>query len=57
MRFIIWVNTILNHIDTRTILPRHKSPCMVYIEPNGMENTNVLEYPYLMDFKNVKSSL
>ena len=27
---IIWVNTILNHIDTRAILPRNESFCMVY---------------------------
>ena len=27
---IIWVNTILNHIDIRAILPRYGSSCMVY---------------------------
>ena len=30
-RVIIWVNTILNHFDTRTILPRYVGSCMVYI--------------------------
>ena len=30
IRVIIWVNTILNHIDTRVILPRYESSCMVY---------------------------
>ena len=27
---VIWVNTILNHIDTRVILPSYEGPCMVY---------------------------
>ena len=26
----IWVNTILNRIDTRAILPKHEDSCMVY---------------------------
>ena len=29
-RVIIWVNTILNHIDIRAILPTHEGSCMVY---------------------------
>ena len=29
-RVIIWVNTILNHIDTRGVLPRYEGSCMVY---------------------------
>jgi hypothetical protein len=28
-RGVIWVNTILNPIDTRAILPRYEGPCMV----------------------------
>ena len=27
---IVWVNTILNHIDTRTILTKYEGSCMVY---------------------------
>ena len=27
---ILWVNTILNHIDAMTILPGHDGPCIVY---------------------------
>ena len=27
---IVWVNTILNHIDARAILPRYEGFCMVY---------------------------
>ena len=30
IRIIIWVDTILNHIDTRMILPRYEDSCMVY---------------------------
>ena len=26
----IWVITILNHIDTKAILPKYKDSCMVY---------------------------
>ena len=29
-RVIICVNTIVNHIDTRVVLPRYESSCMVY---------------------------
>ena len=29
-RVIIWVNTILNHIDTREFLPRYEGSCNVY---------------------------
>ena len=27
---IIWVNAILNYIDTRLTLPRYESSCMIY---------------------------
>ena len=27
---IIWMNTILNHIDTRANLPKYEGSCMVY---------------------------
>ena len=27
---IIWVNTILNHIDIRAILPTHEGSCIIY---------------------------
>ena len=29
-RVIIWVNTILNHIDIKAVLPRYEDTCMVY---------------------------
>lgn len=29
-RVIIWINTILDHIDTETILLKYESSCMVY---------------------------
>ena len=32
----IWVNTIANHIDTRTNLPRYKVPCIL-IDPNDIK--------------------
>ena len=28
-RVVIWVNIMLNHIDTRAILPRYEGSCMV----------------------------
>ena len=30
IQVIIWVNFILNHIDSRMIIPRYESSCMVY---------------------------
>jgi hypothetical protein len=44
-RVIIWVNTILGHINTRTILPRYKGSCIVY-RPKDIENKNIIIYPY-----------
>ena len=32
---IIWVNTILNHIDTRVILPMYEGSYMVYVPESG----------------------
>jgi len=29
-RVIIWVDTILYHMDTRAILPRYEGSCVVY---------------------------
>jgi hypothetical protein len=29
-RDIIWINTTLDHIDTRGVLPRYEGSCMVY---------------------------
>ena len=29
-RVIVWVNTILDHIDARAILPRYEGFCLVY---------------------------
>ena len=64
---VIWVNIILNHIDTRAILPRHKDFSMVsrlkwyqdiFILPyfkKGKERKTPI--PYWYQNKNVKSSL
>ena len=27
---IIWVNSILNHIDSKAVLPRYEGSCMMY---------------------------
>lgn len=43
-RFIIWTNAILKHILGMEILAW-------YIVPNGIENTNVVEYLYPIGFK------
>lgn len=43
MVFIIWVQTIQNHIDTTTIVPRREGSCVVYtryIDPNDIEHKN-----------------
>lgn len=47
VRLIIWVNTKLNRIDTRVILPRYESSSW-YIEQNDMENKNThqIHVPY-----------
>jgi hypothetical protein len=29
-QIIVWVDTVLNHIDTRMILPEYDNSCMVY---------------------------
>ena len=45
--FIIWVNTSLNHVDTRTILPRYEGSCMVYIpEWYRKQKCHQLSIPY-----------
>ena len=36
-RVIIWVNTILHHIDTKAILPMYQGSCIIYIYLNGNE--------------------
>ena len=43
----IWVNTILNHIDTMEILPRYEGSYMVY-RPEIVSKTkkNTIKYPY-----------
>ena len=41
----IWVNTILNHIDTRAILPRCEGSCMVY-RPEWYQNKNTVKYTH-----------
>ena len=44
---IIWVDTILNHIDTRAILPRDEGSCIVYLDPNGDE-TKLLSHTHTL---------
>ena len=44
-RVIICINTILNHIDIRVILPRYDGSCMVYrpeLKTNMSSNTHTL---------------
>ena len=47
---IIWVNTILNHIDTRTIFLGMKVLAW-YIDLNGIENKKTVKYPYPIGIK------
>jgi hypothetical protein len=55
IRVIICVNSILNHIDSRAILPGMKVLAW-YIDLNGIENKNTVKYPYPTGVKIVKSS-
>ena len=34
---IVWVNIFMNHINSRTFLPKYEGFCMVY-RPNEIEN-------------------
>ena len=43
-QLIIWVDTILKHIDTRAILPRYERVLAWYKDPNGIENIINLNY-------------
>ena len=52
-RVIIWVNVILNHVDTRMILLRYEGFCMVYIDPNDIKNKNTVKYAYPIGIKKV----
>ena len=45
-RVRIRVNTALNHVDTRTILPRYEGFAW-YINLKGIKNKNTVKYPYL----------
>ena len=47
---IIWVNTILNHIDTRAIYLGMKVLAW-YIDLNGIGNINSIRYPYPTNIK------
>ena len=49
-RVIIWVNIVLNHIETIVILPRHKDSCMVYI-PLNVIRKNPIKNPCLIGIK------
>ena len=54
-RVTIWVNTILNHIDTTAILYLEMKALAWYVDPNEIENKSTIEYPYPTDIqKNVK---
>ena len=53
---IMWVNTILNHIDTTAILPKYQGSYIMYT-PERYRNKNAIEYPYCTVSKNVKYSL
>ncbi len=45
IRVIIWVDTILKNMNTRTIHLGMKVLAW-YIDPNGIENTITIKYPY-----------
>ena len=49
-RVIIWINTTLNHIDARGILPRYEGSCMLY-RPEYIESKNIIKYPYATGIK------
>ena len=42
---IIWIDTTLDHIDTREIFPSMKVLTW-RIDPNGNENRNIVKHPY-----------
>ena len=44
IRVIIWVNTILNHIDTRVILPRYEN-FGVICKPKSYQKQNYRHIP------------
>ena len=50
-RLTFWVNTILDHIVTRTNLSRYEGSCMIYINLNGYRKQNcrqiLIPIPYL----------
>ena len=54
--FIIWVTTILIHIDARVILLRYEGSCLVY-SPNVIETKMASNTHTLFVSKNVKFSL
>ena len=49
-RVVLWINTILKHMNTRAIL----AWC---IDANDLENQNTVKYPFPMGMKKVKSLL
>ena len=50
MRVIGWVNTTLNHIDTRAILPAFEGSCLVY-KLNSIKIKIFSKYPYPTDIE------
>ena len=58
---IIWVGTILDHIDFRVSLPSYQGLYMVwkrFIDVDGIEIKNSIRYPYPISMKkNVKTML
>ena len=42
---IIWVDNIMNHIDTRVILPRYEGLYIVY-RPKWYQKKNTIKYSY-----------
>ena len=49
-RVIFWVNTILNHIDTRAILPRYEGSCLVF-RPKWGRKQKYSQIPILTGIK------
>jgi len=44
------INTILNHINTKQLLPRYEGSCVVFT-PKWYRSTNTIKYPYANGIK------
>ena len=53
-RDIIWVDPILNRMDTQTILPRHEGSCMVYKPRQYQKQKDHQIFGHTTSIKNLK---